>query len=369
MNNQKMRVGVVGCGAISDIYISNMMTKFKNLEVVACCAAHYENAVKKAEKYKIEARSYEAILSDESIDVVVILTPAPTHFNLIKQALEAGKHVYTEKTMTVSREDARELLALADEKKLYLGSAPDTFLGSALQTVRKAIDDGMIGEVTGFFATANRDLNFLASLFKFLRMPAGGICYDYGVYYVTALCSILGPVERVSAIVQNRAAVRVNCVPDSPEFGQEFEYPNEGQVTALLQMKSGVAGTLILNGESNPHDMARFMIYGTKGVLSLTDPNAFGGEVGYIPYSFEGNIEQKLPNEFAFSENSRGVGVSEMVDAIQNQRPNRAAKEMAYHVLDVISQIMKSDETGCFETVESEFTLPTPFTNGADLLV
>ena len=165
---KKMRVGVVGCGAISDIYLTNMIHNFENLEVAACCAGHLEHAKKKAEQYGIKGCTYEEILADPSIEMVVILTPAPTHEGLIRQALEAGKHVYTEKTMTLAPETAAKLIELAEEKHLYLGSAPDTFLGSALQTARKAIDDGLIGEVTSFEACANRDLDLLASIFRFL---------------------------------------------------------------------------------------------------------------------------------------------------------------------------------------------------------
>ena len=95
---KKMRVGVVGCGAISDIYLTNMIHNFENLEVAACCAGHLEHAKKKAEQYGIKGCTYEEILADPSIEMVVILTPAPTHEGLIRQALEAGKHVYTEKT-------------------------------------------------------------------------------------------------------------------------------------------------------------------------------------------------------------------------------------------------------------------------------
>jgi predicted dehydrogenase len=368
MNDKKIRVGVVGFGAISDIYLTNMNGCFSNLEVVACCANHYENAVKKAEKHHIEARTYEEILADPTIDMIVVLTPAPTHYGLIRQALEAGKHVYTEKTMTVSPEEAEELLKLADEKNLYLGAAPDTFLGSALQTARKAIDDGLIGEVTSFQVCANRNLDMLTSLFKFLRLPGGGICYDYGVYYLTALVSLLGPVDRVAAVVQNRSEKRVNQIPDSPEFGQEYTYPNEGQVTAVLQLENGVAGSFTLNGESNLIDMADFTIYGTKGILKLTDPNGFGGEIRCLPSSMEADNEYVLDNTFAYTDNSRGVGVAEMADAILHGRKNRASKEMAYHVLDIISQIMRSNVTGSFEKVTSTCTLPEPFANGADLL-
>lgn len=156
---QILNTAVVGCGAISDIYLENMIYHFDNLNVTACCANHLEHAKTKADAYGIKGCTYEEILKDPSIDMVVILTPAPTHEILIRQALEAGKHVYTEKTMTLSAQSAMNLQCLAKSKGLYLGSAPDTFLGAALQTARKTIDDGLIGEVTSFDICANRDLD------------------------------------------------------------------------------------------------------------------------------------------------------------------------------------------------------------------
>lgn len=363
MRMKKMRVGVVGCGAISDIYLTNMIHTFDNLEVVACCARHFEHAKKKAEQYGIEARTYEEILSDPSIEMVVILTPAPTHEGLIRQALEAGKHVYTEKTMTLSAESAASLLALAKEKNLRIGAAPDTFLGAALQTARKAIDDGLIGEVTSFEACANRNIDWLASMFHFLRMEGGGIGYDFGVYYLTALVSLFGPIERLAASVRNLAKTRTNQVEESPEYGQPYEYDNESQIFSILEMKNGVRGTFSLNGDSVINDQALFTIYGKKGVLKLPDPNCFGGDVFYIPAAngFDDHIEpQRLDYGFAYQENSRGIGPSDMAAAICEGREHRASGEMAYHVLDVIEQIMNSGKQGAFVQISSKCQRPKP---------
>lgn len=360
---KRMRVGVVGCGAISDIYLTNMIHTFDNLEVVACCARHFEHAQKKAEKYGIEARTYEEILSDPSIHMVVILTPAPTHEALIRQALEAGKHVYTEKTMTLSAASAESLLALAKEKNLRIGAAPDTFFGAALQTARKAIDDGLIGEVTSFEACANRDIDWLASMFHFLRMEGGGIGYDFGVYYLTALVSLFGPVERLAAFVRNLAKTRTNQLEGSSEYGQPYEYDNESQIFSILEMKNGVSGTLSLNGDSTINDQALFTIYGKKGILKLPDPNCFGGDVFYIPAAkgFDDRVEpQRLEYGFGYQENSRGIGPSDMAAAIYEGREHRASGEMAYHVLDVIEQIMNSGRQGAFVKVSSECNRPKP---------
>ena len=373
--DRKVRTAVVGCGAISDIYLTNMMKKYSTLEVVSCAAAHPESAQRKAGKYGIRACTYEEILADDSIELVVVLTPAPTHFELIRQALEAGKHVYTEKTLTDRLEDGKVLLALAREKGLLLGAAPETFLGSRIQTARRAIDDGLIGEVTSFTICANRSIDLLASIFSFLRMPGGGICYDYGVYYLTALISLLGPVDRVSAIVENRKRVRTNIFPQSPEFGKEYIYDNESQVTSILKMENGVAGTLTLNGESLMKDLGVFTIYGTKGVLFLGDANQFGGEVQYIPEitgmeDMDRDNRKTLKPVSDLSDNCRGIGPAEMARAIRRggMPKIRVDVTMAYHVLDTICQIMKSGETGRMEHVESTCERPEAFDDWKELI-
>ena len=109
----KLRAAVIGCGAISDIYLTNLKTRFSTVEVVCCCALHPEHAAAKAAQYGIESRTYQQILTDDSIQLILLLTPASTHYALIREALLAGKHVYTEKTMSTSLAEAEELLALA----------------------------------------------------------------------------------------------------------------------------------------------------------------------------------------------------------------------------------------------------------------
>lgn len=340
-----------------------MIGKFSVLQVDAICANHLENAKKQAEKYGIKACTYEEILADDTIEMIVNLTPACAHYEIIKKALLAGKHVYTEKTMTDSMEKAEELLKLAEEKKRYLGSAPDTFLGAALQTARKAIDDGLIGEVTSCAAAANRDNNYLLSKFSFLRMPGGGVCYDYAVYYLTALISLLGPVSRTAAMVRAPYQKHINIIPEHPDYGKEMDTLNESQVSAILQFESGITGTFHLNADSVMEDQAFMAVYGTKGILYLTDPNQFGNRVRLLEnnHSFEEKAKMReLPNVYGYAENSRGIGSAEMAYAIRGGRKNRANKEFAYHVLDVLSAIMRSGETGTFQEIASSCVRPMP---------
>ena len=141
-----VKTAVIGCGAISDIYLHNMMERFSNLEVVACSARSRESAEKKATEFGIRAATNEEILKDPEVELAVILTPPPTHYELIKSALLAGKHVYTEKPLAMEVPKAEELLKLADEKGLRLGAAPETLMGSALQTARRALPPFMWSE-------------------------------------------------------------------------------------------------------------------------------------------------------------------------------------------------------------------------------
>ena len=354
-----LRVGVIGAGAISDIYLQNMTSdRFPQLEVAAVAAGHLEHARAKAEKYGLRACTVEELMADGTIDMVVVLTPVGSHYELIKQALLAGKHVYTEKTVTDDPVTAAELADLAAEKSLYLGAAPDTFLGAALQTARSAVDGGMLGRITGFSIAANRDYRVLLALFPILRQPGAGVLYDYGVYYLTALVSLLGPVARVGAVTAHPYDSRVDTVPESPSFGKTLAAPNESRVSAVLEMESGVTGTLFIDADSHITDQAYFALFGTRGILYLTDPNQFGGTVRFLP-----NVDRwDVPNEpvelwnfSACGDNCRGLGPAEMADAILAGRPG---KEMACHVLDVLTGMLRCGEKGGFADIASACERP-----------
>jgi predicted dehydrogenase len=362
MKNQeeKLGVGVCGCGAISRIYLQNMTHRFSNLAVVSCCARHLEHAQKRAEEFGIEAMTYEEMLQDERISLIVILTPAPTHAALIRQALLAGKHVYTEKAICLDVGEAKALQALAEEKNLYLSSAPDTFLGEALQTARRAIDAGRIGQVTGFSVSANRNQDLLGALFSFQNLPGGGIDLDYGVYYLTALVSLLGPIKEVSAMEDNPKPVRKNPIPQSPDFGREYASPNVSRVSALLKTKSGIPGTLLLDSESILTDLARFYIYGTEGVLTLCDANGFGGTVRLTAMGpdYRKVQEEDLDLGLPYADNARGIGPSEEAAAILAGRKSRTDCSMAIHVLDVLKTMERSSRTGKTLPVETACERP-----------
>lgn len=360
----KVKTAVIGSGRISGQYLQNMIHHFTNLEVTAIASLHLDHAQAKAEEFGIEARTVEGILEDPSIELVVVLVPTPSHYDLIRRALLAGKHVYTEKTMTETLEQAAELVALAKERGLYLGSAPDTFLGVGMQTARKAIDDGLIGEVLSFSLNINRNLDWTASMYEFLRLPGGGFAYDYGVYYLTALVSLLGPVKDLYSVVKNKAAVRINCAPGHPDFGKPYPYDNESQIYALMNLESGVTGTVSMNGDSNSGDLPFFYIYGTGGILKLPCANDFIGRVEYLPNHIPWQPQDTIVLEPAnpVTMESRGIGPAEMMLARAENRPCRASAEMAYHVLDIISTLMASSDAKTPMEVPSTCTRPAPLT-------
>lgn len=360
MQIKPVTVGIVGAGAISDIYLTNMTTRFPILRVKSICAGHIENARKKADKFGILACTLEEMLSDPEIELIVNLTPAHAHYDIIRQALSAGKHVYTEKTITDSPDTAADLTVLAREKGLYLASAPDTFLGSAWQTARKAIDDGLIGHPTSFAMAANRDATFMDSLNAFRNQPGGGACYNYVVYYISCLVSLLGPVSQVFSVCHAPIPQRTNIFPGSPHFGKEIKTPNESQVYSILSLRSGVCGTFHLNEESVLMDQAFFAIYGTEGILYLTDPNGFGGEIKYLPNSYDFKNPpalQTLPNHFDYSDNSRGVGPADVAMAIRTGSAIRPNAQIAAHVMEVLTAMMRN---GVFTNILSDCERPEP---------
>ncbi len=362
MNIKPVKTAVIGCGNISDAYLSTMTEKFKILDVVGCYDRNQEKMEAKAEMYHIKAMALEEILADESIEIVVNLTQPTSHYEVIKQLLEAGKHVYTEKVLTVALEHAAELVKLADEKGLYLGSAPDTFLGAAVQTARYVVDSGMIGEVTSCYCAMTRDSNILNRAFPFTAQPGGGIGFDVGVYYITALLSILGPVKEVSGVVRT-----IN--PEKPDyaldrFGEPLQIEAENLMAGTLQFERGTVGNLLFDSNSIfiLPEKPSLVLFGSLGILYMADPNHFGGEVKVI---LKGNNEPfVMQQSHAYSGETRGLGVAEMAWSMRMGRRNRANKEMAYHALEVLHGMVKSSQTKANQVMASSFEQTPPVPRG-----
>ena len=359
---KKVKTAVVGCGMISEIYLKNMTSAFEILEVVGCCDIIKERMEKRANQFNIKQMSIEEILSDKSIELVLNITDPVNHHLVSSQVLNAGKNLYSEKPIDLSIEAARELVQLADKQGVLYGNAPDTFMGQAIQTARFYIDSGLIGNVTSVTAVLNRDAGFLAERYPFTALPGGGIGLDVGVYYVTAILSILGPVKQAAGFVTTYKPDRVHYFPNTEEFGKKFKLQAENLVAGSFLFESGAFGSLMFNSASIGNEKPQIIMYGTEGILYMPDPNQFGGEVKAV---LKGSPEPVvLPPTHAFTGNCRGIGPAELAWSLRKGRKPRTSKEMAFHGLELLLGIYQSSETKKFYEMSSTFQRPNPIPRG-----
>jgi predicted dehydrogenase len=330
-----VNVGIVGCGVISDRYAGNAQA-FDAFDVVACADLDPEAAAILAAAHDLEALSVEELLADPAIDVVLNLTPPAAHGTVLRQALEAGKHVYSEKPLATTVPEAVELVADAELRGLRLGCAPDIFLGSAYQAARGLIDDGEIGEPLSASAAmlVGNQTSWHPNA-DFFYTDGAGPLLDMGPYYLTALVALLGPVQRVAAFASTRVLERTIAV--GPRAGERFTAETPTHTAAMLELADGVTAGLIASFEATGQYVCELEIHGTDGILALPDPNGFAGPLRLR----QGKKEWRdVPYETRGDRDARGIGLADLVDAIANDRPHRASAEMALHVVDVARRIL-----------------------------
>lgn len=357
----KTKIGFIGCGNISDVYI-RVAQSFDALEVVACADRHLERATALATKFGVpRACLPEALLMDDEIEIVVNLTPPAAHAELAVAALEAGKSVYNEKPLAIGRDEAQLLLELAERKGLHVGCAPDTFLGAGLQTCRKLIDDGAIGEPVGASAfMLSRGPESWHPNPDFFYQPGAGPLFDVGPYYLTALVALLGPVRRVTG--STRISFPERTIGSGPKQGQKVTVRTPTHITGLLDFASGVVGTITTSFDIWKSSLPYIEIYGSEGTISTADPNTFGGPVRL--WQAKTQAWEDVPLIPGFSENTRSLGVADMARAIQTGRPQRASGRLAYHVLDLMHAIHESSATGRHSDISSTCERPAPLPPG-----
>ena len=358
---KKMKAGIIGCGNISAIY-AEAGRKFQNLEILACADLDFARAHVLAEKHGIpRPLRVEQLLADRDVELVINLTVPAVHAEVGMAVLKNGKHLYNEKPLAQKRRAAREMIGLAREKDLLIGCAPDTFLGAGLQTCRKLIDEGAIGEPiggAGFMLSAGMESWHPNPEFFFKK--GGGPLFDVGPYYVTAFTTLLGPVRRVTGSA--RTSFPTRTITSQPLAGTKIEVETPTHIAAVLDFESGPIVTLATSFDVKAHSMPPIEIYGTEGTLSVPDPNNFGGQVR-IRRQGEENWSE-IPLGFGYSDNSRGLGVADMISAIQGKREHRANARTAYHVLDIMHSILDSSETGQHIELTSSMTRPSPLPEG-----
>jgi predicted dehydrogenase len=374
-----LAVGLLGCGDVSDIYFANC-ARFASVKIVACASRTAEHARAKARQYGIpRAVSVEELLAAPDVEAVLNLTSPQAHVALTRAALANGKHVYTEKPLALSVADGASLLDLARARKLRIGSAPETFLGARLQACRRALDAGLIGDPVGasaFVVSPGHEWHHPNPAF-FYEHGAGPVL-DMGPYYLTAIVALLGPVRRVSGF--SRTTYPVRTIPAGPRSGEQVKVEVPTHVAGTLQLHSGVPVTFAASFDVWDSTLPRLEIYGTRGTLCIADPdpiqgpNVFGGQVLVrtaeharwrgSPRPAGREHWDTLTVGSAYAENSRGLGLAEMADAIREGRPHRADGALAFHVVEAGLALLEAAAAGESRTLTSTCSRPEPLPDG-----
>lgn len=340
-------VGVVGAGVISDTYLENL-TSFPDIRVVAIGDIRPDAARAKAAAHGVAVGGdVDAVLGHPDVEIVVNLTIPAAHAEVAERVLDAGKHVWNEKPLALDRASGRAVLDTAAAAGLRVGCAPDTFLGEGLQAVRGLIEAGAIGEpLTALALLQSPGPDAWHPNPDFLFQAGAGPLFDLGPYYLTALVQILGPVGSVAAVASTAHDRR--SIGSGPRAGETFEVTAPTHVGALLSFVGGPSAQVVFSFDSALPRIL-FELTGRDGTMILPDPNGFDGEVG-VRRSGAAATETVARTT---ARSTRGTGVLDMARAIREDRPHRAASELAYHVLDVMLAIGESAESGAFVAVDS----------------
>lgn len=360
MKFKPVKTAVIGCGMISDTYLTNLKDTFYITDLVGCADMVEEKAANQAEKYNIRHMTTEEILSDPEIELVLNLTYATSHYEVSKAILSAGKHCYCEKMAALTLEEAKELKKIADEHNVYYAIAPDTFLGASQQTSRYIIDRGLIGEPVSVLVNLSRCYQMIKedkddAVRKYSVMcEGGGIPYDMGGYYLHQMFNIFGPVKRVCGFCTTRNQVRPYLNPRHSSFQDDFFVNTTNNLACSFEFDCGVYGTMSLSSEHALQDNM-FRIMGTEGQLDLGDPNEFNGKV-YI--TKPGSEKLEFPLSHPYTASSRGIGAADMAWAIRTDRAPRLSFEMGYHALEFIKAVEECTNDGQTKTLETKFERP-----------
>ncbi|MDR6669406.1 Gfo/Idh/MocA family oxidoreductase [Rhizobium sp. 1399] len=362
---KELGVGIIGCGNISTTYFS-LAPLFKGLKVLACADINVQAAKHRAEEYGVIAQTIEELLANDEIDVVVNLTIPDAHYPVSKAALEAGKHVYSEKPLVLSLEQGEDLRRIAKEKGLSVGCAPDTFLGGAHQLARKFVDDGGIGRITsGACYVMGPGMEMWHPNPDFFFLPGGGPILDMGPYYIANLINLIGPVKRVAGLTSMASEIRT--ITSQPRNGETIPVKTPTTIQALLEFVSGATVTLTASWDVWSHRHANMELYGTDGSLYVPDPNFFGGVVeasgrdkdikalGAWDHPF-GKFNQESPN--GPRANYRTAGLADMAMALIEGRDARCSLDRTLHGVDIMTSILKSGAEGRFVELTTTCTQP-----------
>ncbi|QDU34465.1 Glucose--fructose oxidoreductase precursor [Poriferisphaera corsica] len=354
-----LNVAIVGAGIISDAYLK-AAKDFNHINITTCADLNPDAAKAKAKTYNIQSQTLDDTFNNPNVDIILNLTIPKAHTEVNLRALNAGKHVYLEKPLALDLDEAKTVLETARASNLRIGCAPDTFFGGSHQTCRQLIDDDAIGTPTSgtaFMLSSGPESWHGAP--DFYYKPGGGPLFDMGPYYLTALINLLGPIEQVIAYTTRKSPTRT-CTAEATN-GHIISVEVDTHIAALLKFENGSIINLIMSFDIQNHSLPPIEIHGTTGSLSVPDPNGFGGDIKLT------NIHSDHPHEWQtitptlpYLDNHRSIGLDDMANAIIHNTPHRASAELAFHVLEAMSAILKSGNENKPINLTSRCTRPQP---------
>jgi predicted dehydrogenase len=338
-----LRIGFIGVGNISGAYFKGLKPFPHLVEIVALSDLDVDRAKAKAAENNIpKGCTVDELLADPNVDLVLNLTIPAAHAEVNRQALNAGKHAYCEKPFGLTYADGLKTLNLAHEKKLRVGSAPDTVLGQGIQTCRRLIDQGAIGQPVAVTANmmGHGPENWHPNP-AFYYHVGGGPLFDMGPYYLTSLVTMVGPVKSVSALARTSFAERL--ITSQPFNGTRVKVETPTHLCAAVDFVTGSIGTITMSFDTWQHGMPMLEVYGTEGSIQCPDPNGFGGKVRvWTPKTDKWeDVPVNQPEGL-----ERGLGVADLADALNTGRPHRQNGELALHVLEIMESFHVSSDTG-----------------------
>jgi predicted dehydrogenase len=355
-STNKVGIGIIGCGNISDAYLK-AAAGFPILDIRGLADLRPEAAEAAAAKHGLIAKSVDALLRDDSVEIIVNLTIPAAHVEVGLQALAAGKHVHSEKPLGLTVVEAGRLLEMADQRNLRVGCAPDTFLGGGHQTCRALQDSGALGDVvagTAFFMCPGHERWHPNPAFYY--QPGGGPMLDMGPYYITALVNLIGPVARVSGMASRSRSKRM--ITSEPRKGEWMDVEVATHVAGTLEFANGAVVSLATSFDVPRHTNKPIELHGTLASLQVPDPNRFGGMVAMAQ---PGQDWVELPLTHGYRDgNFRSIGVADMAHALRAGRAHRASGTLAFHVLEVMQAFQVSSDSGRHVSISSRPPRPAP---------
>lgn len=347
----RLGVGIVGCGNIAGPYAESLGT-YDEVRLVAVSDIDTDRANAFARDHGVVAYpTLEALLADPAIAMVVNLTVHHAHYAVTKQALEAGRHVYSEKPLALESAEAHELVALARERGVRLACAPSTFLGEAQQTAGRMIRNGELGRVRAVYADVNwgRIEAWHPAPVPFYDV---GVLVDVGVYPLTIATAFLGPAIAVDARGWE-------LLPDRTTMsGEPFRIGSPDLILAAVEFSTGpvmrLTGSFYAGRPSRQLGWLEF--HGDDASLSLGSFQDFDATVEVGP---AGGAYHRIPLVRPAEPGIKwGRGVADLARAIVAGRPARVTGDQAAHVVDILSAARQSMQERRRISIDSGFDPP-----------